>query len=50
MLGRDTGRVILLYSGPLDLPSDLSGITYIDISKGIASAAEEIRRELNNVT
>jgi len=48
-LGRESGRVILLHSGPLELPSDLSGVTYIDISKGIESAGEQIRRELQNV-
>lgn len=49
-LGRETGRVILLHVGPLELPSDLSGVTYIDISDGIEAAGEEIRRELNNVS
>ena len=50
ILGRETGRVILLYVGPLELPSDLSGVTYIDVSNGIAAAGEEIRRELENVS
>ena len=49
VLGRDTGRVILLYSGPLDLPSDLSGIIYIDISRGIEAAGEQIRKEIRHV-
>jgi predicted nucleotide-binding protein len=49
VLGRRSGRVILLHCGPLELPSDLSGITYIDISNGIESAGEEIRREVDNV-
>jgi len=49
-IGRETGRVILLQLGPLDLPSDLSGVTYIDISNGIQAAGEEIRRELSNVS
>jgi len=48
-LGRATGRVILLHVGPLDLPSDLSGITYIDVSNGIQAAGEQIRTELKNV-
>lgn len=48
-LGRESGRVFLLYSGPLELPSDLSGVVYIDISKGIESSGEQIRRELKNV-
>ena len=49
ILGRETGRVILLHVGPLELPSDLSGVTYIDVSNGIEAAGEEIRRELKNV-
>lgn len=48
-LGRKSGRVILLYRGPLELPSDLSGVTYIDISNGIESVGEKIRREVDNV-
>jgi len=47
-LGRESGRVFLLHSGPLELPSDLSGVVYIDISNGIEAAGEQIRRELQN--
>jgi len=50
ILGRETGHVILLYQGSLELPSDLAGVTYIDVSNGIEAAGEEIRRELNNVS
>lgn len=50
MLGRRSGRVLLLYQGPLEIPSDLSGIVYIDISKGIEAAGEKIRREIKHVT
>lgn len=39
-------RVILLKKGPIEIPSDLSGILYIDISQGIMAAGEEIRKEL----
>jgi CheY-like chemotaxis protein len=46
MLGRRTGRVILLHQGPLELPSDLLGVIYIDITRGIESAGEAIRKEL----
>jgi len=46
LLGRTSGRVILLYKGTLDIPSDISGVVYIDISNGIESAGEKIRREL----
>ncbi|MBI4288716.1 MAG: nucleotide-binding protein [Chloroflexi bacterium] len=50
VFGRRSGRVILLHKGPLDLPSDLSGVVYIDISNGIEAAGEQIRRELQNVS
>jgi hypothetical protein len=45
-IGRKSGRVLLLHKGPIDLPSDISGLVYIDISNGIESAGESIRREL----
>lgn len=48
-LGRESGRVFLLYKGPLELPSDLSGVVYIDITKGIDAAGEQIRKELQHV-
>lgn len=48
-LGRRSGRVLLLYHPPLELPSDLSGVVYIDISQGIEGAGEKIRREVENV-
>lgn len=48
-LGRQTGRVFLLHKGPLDLPSDISGIIYIDISNGIEAVAEQIRKELQSI-
>jgi phosphotransferase system HPr (HPr) family protein len=46
VLGRSTGRVILLYKRPIELPSDISGMVSIDISGGVRSAANEIRQEL----
>jgi len=45
-LGRKSGRIILLYKGVLDIPSDLSGVIYIKIDGGINAAGEEIRKEL----
>jgi CheY-like chemotaxis protein len=45
-LQRRTGRVILLYKGTLDLPSDISGVVYIDVTNGIEAAGESIRKEL----
>jgi CheY-like chemotaxis protein len=49
LLGRRSGRVILLHKGPLDLPSDLSGIAYINLTAGIEEASEQIRREIQHV-
>jgi predicted nucleotide-binding protein len=45
-LGRTTGKILLLHKGRLDIPSDIAGIEYIDITNGIESAGEKIRREL----
>jgi predicted nucleotide-binding protein len=49
IFGRLSGRVLLLHKGPLDLPSDLSGVIYIDISNGVDAAGENIRKELVHV-
>jgi len=46
VLGRNTGRVILLYRHPVELPSDIGGMISIDITDGIDAADAEIRREL----
>jgi predicted nucleotide-binding protein len=46
VLGRLSGRVVLLYKGSLDLPSDLSGVIYIDITNGVEAAGESIRKEV----
>jgi CheY-like chemotaxis protein len=45
-LKRNSGRVILLYENGVELPSDISGVVYIDISKGIDAAETEICREV----
>jgi predicted nucleotide-binding protein len=46
LLQRQSGRIVLLHKGGLEIPSDLSGIVYIDITHGIEAAGEEIRRNL----
>lgn len=46
--GRQQGRVFLLFQGNLELPSDLAGMVYIDISNGIGSAHDDLRRELQD--
>jgi predicted nucleotide-binding protein len=48
-LGRDSGRVILLHKGPIELPSDIAGLVYIDITNGVEAAGETIRREVQHV-
>lgn len=45
-LGRESGKILLLHKGPVEIPSDIIGIEYIDITNGIESAGETIRREL----
>jgi predicted nucleotide-binding protein len=49
MLGRRSGRVFLMYKGPLELPSDLSGIIYLNIDGGIEAVGEQIRLEIEAV-
>jgi predicted nucleotide-binding protein len=44
--GRRSGRVILLYKGTIELPSDLAGVIWIDITGGVKGAGEEIRKEI----
>jgi predicted nucleotide-binding protein len=48
-LGRRSGRVILLHKGGLEIPSDIAGVVYIDISNGIEASGESIRRELREL-
>ena len=49
MLGRESRRVLLLHEGPLEIPSDISGLVYIDVSRGVEAAGETIRREIGHV-
>jgi len=48
-LGRESGRVMLLHKGSVEIPSDIVGVEYIDITNGIESAGESIRRELRGL-
>jgi predicted nucleotide-binding protein len=43
---RQSGRVIVLYRGKTELPSDIQGIIWIDIGGGIEAAGEAIRKEV----
>jgi len=45
-LRRTSGRILLLHKECTDLPSDLAGVIWVDISRGIESAGELLRREL----
>lgn len=45
-LGRRSGRVVVLYKEPNELPSDIAGVTWIGINEGVEAAGEQIRREL----
>jgi CheY-like chemotaxis protein len=47
-LQRTRGRVIVLCKGDVEKPSDIVGIEYIDISKGVPAATEKIKQELSN--
>lgn len=44
--GRRSGRVMLLHKGPIELPSDIAGMIWIDIGAGVKAAGEEIRKEV----
>jgi CheY-like chemotaxis protein len=46
LLGRLGGRVIVLRKGDVELPSDIDGIVWIDVQRGIRAAGEDIRAEL----
>jgi CheY-like chemotaxis protein len=46
-LGRRSGRTLLLHKGPVELPSDIQGIVWIDISNGVAAADKTIRAEVS---
>jgi CheY-like chemotaxis protein len=48
-LQRVGGRVLLLHKGAIELPSDIQGMIYIDISKGLQVAREEIETELQRL-
>jgi CheY-like chemotaxis protein len=45
-LQRTTGRVFLLRRGPVELPSDIGGIIYIDVATGLTDACDDIKREI----
>jgi len=46
-LSRRSGKIILLKKGNIELPSDISGVVYIDIGSGIKAAETQIKKEIN---
>jgi predicted nucleotide-binding protein len=40
--------VLVLHKGPIEIPSDVAGMAFIDISKGVDVAGERIRIELGD--
>ena len=48
-MGRKSGRVIALCKGPLEIPSDLQGVIWVDISKGVKASGENIRKEVAHI-
>lgn len=46
LIGRNEGRIIVLKKGKLELPSDIQGIVWIDVTNGVISSGERIRREV----
>jgi len=47
LLGRREGRVIVLKKGDVEVPSDIQGIVWIDVSTGVRASGEDIRREVS---
>ena len=48
-LGRRSGRVFLLLKEGTEIPSDLHGVVYIDVTNGIEAADTAIRTELRGL-
>jgi predicted nucleotide-binding protein len=45
-MGRLSGRIFILHNGGVEIPSDIHGIVWIDISAGIPNASEHLKLEL----
>jgi predicted nucleotide-binding protein len=48
-LGRKSGRVFMLYKKGVEVPTDLSGVIYIDITNGIEQVGEILRTEIESI-
>lgn len=49
-LNRSSGRILVLYKEPVELPSDITGVVWIDIGEGVEAAGESIRKEVQSVS
>lgn len=47
--GWQSGRVIVLRKGDVNIPTDISGVFYIKIDHGVAAAGEKIRKALESI-
>lgn len=47
--GRESGKIIILYDKEVEIPSDINGIVYIDITDGIESAKNIIISEMRHI-
>ncbi|MCK5243081.1 nucleotide-binding protein [bacterium] len=48
--GRKSGKIIILYDKNVELPSDINGIVYIDITNGIEESKGKIINEMQHIT
>lgn len=46
---RRSGKIILIYKGDLEIPSDISGVIYIKVKTNLKSISEDIRNELEGL-
>lgn len=44
---RTSGRIVVLYKGSVELPTDIHGIAWVGIDGGVKAAGEDIRKELD---
>ena len=49
LMGRNKGRVMVLKKGPIELPSDIDGVIWINVENGIRASGEDIRREMSGI-
>lgn len=45
-IGREKGNIIVCYKDGVEIPSDLAGVAYINLTNGVIKADEKIKREI----